>query len=133
MTDPQALETMIATAVERFYRLAEHDPVIGPVFAAAIADWPGHLQVVRDFWSKILLGTERYQGNPFQAHAGMTLAPALFDRWLELFAAVAAATLPPAEAAKALAQARHMRACLQGGTCDHRPRRIVPQRAATRA
>ena len=125
MTDAQALEDMIATAVDRFYQLAGRDPVIGPVFAASVGDWPGHLAVVRDFWSKVLLGTERYQGDPFKAHGGMTLEDRHFDRWLDIFAQVAGETLPAEAAGRAMDQARHMRRCLQGGRCDHRPRRVA--------
>ncbi len=125
MTDAQAQEDMIATVVDRFYHLAGQDPIIGPIFAGAVGDWPDHLRIVRDFWSKILLATERYQGDPFKAHAGMTLEPRHFDRWLDIFAQVAAELLPADMAAKAMAQAQHMRQCLQGGSCDHGPRRIT--------
>ena len=124
MTDP-ALEQMITAVVERFYHIAGDDPVIGPVFANRVADWPGHHRVVADFWSKILLGSDRYRGDPFQAHAGMTLEPRHFDRWLEILAEVSAEILPPDLTARAMAQARHMRQCLEGGSCDHRPRRIT--------
>ena len=124
MTDTLAVEDMITAVVDRFYRIAEQDPVIGPVFAGTVGDWPGHLQIVRDFWSQILLGTSRYQGDAFKAHAGMTLEPRHFDRWLEILAQVAGEILPPDLAAKAMAQANHMRQCLQGGTCDHKPHLI---------
>jgi len=125
MIDAQALETKIATVVERFYQIAEQDPVIGPVFADKVGDWPGHLQVVRDFWSQILLGTHRYQGDAFKAHDGMSLEPHHFDRWLAILAQVANEELPPVLAAKAMAQATHMRQCLQsGGGGPHKPHLI---------
>lgn len=125
MTDAQELEGMIAIAVERFYQLADQDPVIGPVFARSVGNWPRHLTVVGDFWSKILLGTGRYQGDPFKAHAGMALEPTFFDRWLAIFDRVAAETLPAWAAEKSMDQALHMRQCLEGGKCDQRPRRIA--------
>ena len=125
MTHAQDLEDKIAVAVERFYDVAGQDPTIGPFFAGAVHDWPAHLAVVRDFWSKILLGTERYQGDPFKAHEGMKLEPVFFTRWLEIFAQVAGEILPPEAAAKAMAQAQHMSQCLQGGRCEGAPRRIT--------
>jgi len=125
MTDAQAVEDMITTVVERFYQIAAEDPVIGPVFAAKVGDWPGHLEVVRDFWSQILLGTQRYQGDAFQAHAGMGLEPRHFDRWLDILAQVAGEVLPAELAAKVMDQANHMRQCLQGGSCDHKPHLIT--------
>lgn len=109
-------EEALAELTQRFYDKAEADPLLGPVILAAIpTERRGqHFAVFADFWSAMLLGTERYGGNAFTAHAGLTLEAAHFDRWLEIFAEVAAETLPPELAARALAQAKHMSGCLQG-------------------
>ena len=37
-------EPAIAALVERFYSKARRDPMIGPVFNAAVEDWDTHLR-----------------------------------------------------------------------------------------
>ena len=54
--------------VRQFYARAIEDELIGPVFRRAVADWEHHFETIRNFWSKTLLGTSRYTGNPFSAH-----------------------------------------------------------------
>jgi hemoglobin len=78
----------VSTLVERFYELAQGDPVLGPVFASRIADdaWPQHLAKMKAFWSTVLLGTAKYRGDPMTAHrliAGIHREH--FARWLALF------------------------------------------------
>ncbi|WP_232631003.1 group III truncated hemoglobin [Methylobacterium sp. Leaf118] len=91
-------EAALAAFLDAFYAKVRRDPLIGPVFAARIAeaDWPHHMARVTDFWSSVLLRTGRYQGNPFGRHRGIAgLAPNHFDRWLALFEATAAESFPP--------------------------------------
>ncbi len=81
-------EDDIAAVVDAFYSKVRADPVLGPVFGRAIADeaWPQHLDVIRDFWSSMMLKSGRYQRNPFSAHLRVEgMRPELFDRWLALF------------------------------------------------
>ena len=61
-------EEALDRLIRAFYAAARKDPLIGPVFAGAVADWDHHYQVVHDFWSQTLLGTTRYSGFPFTAH-----------------------------------------------------------------
>jgi hemoglobin len=42
-------EPAILDLVRRFYGKARRDPVIGPVFDAAVADWDEHFEKLRDF------------------------------------------------------------------------------------
>jgi len=114
-------EDALAELTLRFYEIADADPLLGPVIRAAIpTEKRGeHFATFRDFWSGMLLGSERYSGNAFAAHANLTLEPAHFQRWLEIFAQVAADILPPETAERALAQARHMSECLQGKSSHH--------------
>jgi hemoglobin len=79
----------IRLLVDRFYAKVRRDEELGAIFARAIADedWPAHLSTMRDFWSSIMLTSGRYHGNPVAAHRRVEgLTPALFDRWLTLFA-----------------------------------------------
>lgn len=99
-------EAQVRALVRGFYDLVRADPLLGPLFDLAIADWETHLVQIEDFWSLILCGSDRYHGCVMGAHRGMRLAPAHFDRWLALFGQSAAATLPPAGRNRAMGVAR---------------------------
>jgi truncated hemoglobin YjbI len=101
--------------VRHFYARAMQDDLIGPVFGNAVADWDHHFSIIRDFWSKTLLGTARYAGNPFSAHIRLHLQPEFFDRWLDLFRLTAREQLPPTAADRAIAKVEHMSSCFQAG------------------
>ncbi len=74
-----------------------------PIFNDAIADWPAHLEKLTAFWSSVMLTSGRYKGNPVAAHVKHRdrIEPALFQRWLALWARTTAEVMPP-EAAAAL-------------------------------
>ena len=113
--DALASEEAIGLCVRSFYARAQKDPLLAPVFAASIADWEHHLKKIQDFWSRALLGTERYSGFPFPAHLQLPVEPEHFSRWMALFEATAQETLSPALAEKAVEKARHMSTCFQAG------------------
>jgi truncated hemoglobin YjbI len=108
-------EDELGALVREFYRHAGVDPLIGPIFARAIHKWDEHHQVVQDFWSRTLLRTARYSGNPFGPHRGLNLTPEHFDRWIEVFAAAARKVLQPSAAERAIAKVEHMSTCFQAG------------------
>ena len=93
-------EDTIRRQVHTFYGRVREDPMLGPVFNEAIADWDEHLAKLTDFWSSVLLGTGRFRGSPMAAHARR---PAIrdehFARWLALFEATAREVCPPEAAA----------------------------------
>lgn len=117
MTHPfeTTTEAAIAELVERFYGRARADPLLAPVFATAVSDWEIHLRIIVDFWSRTLLGTDRYHGYPYQVHAQLPLKPEHFDRWLELFRQAAAEVLPATDAARAVGRAEHMAESFKAG------------------
>lgn len=86
---PAALdEAMIRDVVHAFYAEVRRDPLIGPIFDRAIApdEWPGHLDKLCDFWSGMLLRTDRYGGRPLPPHLRIPgLGEEHFRRWLSLF------------------------------------------------
>jgi hemoglobin len=83
---PAANEIGIATLVDRFYDKVRADKELGPVFNAAIHDWITHKQILRDFWSSIVLRSGRYHGNPMGVHRALPAFPQqLFHRWLALW------------------------------------------------
>jgi hemoglobin len=61
-------ETMIDRLVRGFYARVREDALLGPVFAARIADWDPHLQRMCAFWSSVALLTGRYHGRPTEKH-----------------------------------------------------------------
>jgi hemoglobin len=108
-------EEAIAACVREFYAKARKDDLLGPIFNAHVVDWDTHLRVITNFWSKTLLGTDRYNGSPFVVHAKLPVELEHFDRWLGLFAQTAKAVLPPDLAEKAVAKANHMAASFKAG------------------
>jgi hemoglobin len=114
-TKPADAEVAIANCVREFYAKARADALLGPVFNAKVDDWDVHLRVVANFWSKALLGTDRYNGSPFVVHAHLPVELEHFSRWLVLFEETVKATLPNDLAVKALAKANHMAASFKAG------------------
>jgi hemoglobin len=78
-------EPGISALVGQFYGKARRDPLIGPMFESAVADWDEHLNKLCDFWSSVMLTTGRYKGNPMAAHLRQPIEPGFFDRWLGLW------------------------------------------------
>lgn len=97
--DEQGLRRLVAL----FYARVRHDAELGPIFNDAVTDWPEHLEKLTNFWSSVMLTSGRYKGNPVAAHLKHRdrIAPALFERWLALWASTTAEVMPP-EAAAAL-------------------------------
>jgi hemoglobin len=83
--------------VAMFYMgIRQHD-VLGPIFAAHIADdaWPEHEVKIAAFWRNAILKERSYSGNPMRVHMQTSdVQPAHFADWLALFDEVLAAQLP---------------------------------------
>ena len=129
-TERAAIENAISDCVQRFYAKGLADPLLGPVFSA-IPDLPGHLDIIKNFWSRSLLGTERYQGHPYPVHTSLRIEPEHFRRWLDLFIESARETLPNLQADQAVAKASHMAECFEAGLspftgADGKPSRLPP-------
>lgn len=91
----QTIEDSLEPALRRFYDKVKADDLVGPVFARAVHDWDAHIKVMVDFWSRALLGTERYHGQPFAPHVPLRIGQAHFERWLALWKEATAETMPP--------------------------------------
>lgn len=93
-------EELIGTLVEEFYAAVRKDELLGPVFAARIADWTEHLAKLREFWSSVVLMTGRYKGRPMPVHAAIAeISDMHFERWLAIFRETARNVCPPQAAA----------------------------------
>jgi hemoglobin len=96
----------IDALVDRFYAKVREDAQIGPVFDAAIDDWPSHLELLKGFWATVLLGAGEYTGNPMAKHLMLPLEPAHFRRWLALFAETAGEVMAPDDAQVVIAKSQ---------------------------
>ena len=105
---PLVSEAEIARLVHVFYGRVRADALIGPIFEANVADWDLHLANLCDFWSSLTRRTRRYDGRPLRPHFRLGLAPAHFDRWLDLFERTAREVLPPPAAALFVDRARRI-------------------------
>lgn len=115
----------IAALVERFYTDARQDPLLGPVFAAAVQDWPHHLAALTGFWAAQLRGRGSYRGQPMAVHRALAqgsgsarLTEPMFDRWLALWQAATRATMPPEDAARLQARAAAIAQALRAAVAD---------------
>jgi len=89
MTDPLFPPAELRTLVERFYERARADGLLGPVFEAAVSDWPAHFDMLTHFWSMVMNGPRPdvpvFKGRPLPKHMALPLRRAHFDRWLDLW------------------------------------------------
>ena len=80
--------SQIAGLVDRFYDKVCVDPLLGPVFNAAVHDWDEHKRTLTAFWSSVALRANSYRGNPMAVHR---MQPGIraehFVRWLSLWQA----------------------------------------------
>lgn len=111
-------EALIQRLVHAFYRRVREDPLLGPVFAARIADWDPHLARMCEFWSSVMLMSGRYHGAPMPKHAVLPVDAAHFDRWLELFGQTAQLVCPPAAAQRFIDRARLIARSLEMGVAN---------------
>lgn len=94
---PCCSEAEVERLVHDFYAAVRVDPLLGPVFARHVHDWPAHMARLVDFWSSLLRGTQRYSGAPMGLHMAMAgLDESLFRRWLLLFGQTTATLDNPA-------------------------------------
>jgi len=79
-------EAFISRLVDAFYGRVRVHERLGPIFDAAIDDWPEHLAKLKQFWASVALNAGTYEGRPMQAHLRLaTIEPAHFGEWLYLF------------------------------------------------
>ncbi len=103
-------EAEIAAVVDLFYDRVRTDAMLGPIFNAAVGDWPHHLDRLRAFWSSVMLTSGRYKGNPLAAHLphASEMTEAAFTRWLDLWRATTNELLSAAAAQAMQAKAERI-------------------------
>ena len=120
-------ETMLKRLVHTFYDRVRLDPLLAPVFAEHITDWPTHLAKLEDFWSSVALMTGRYHGAPMPKHLPLPVEQAHFDRWLALFRQSAEEICPPEGAAWVIERAERIAASIHTNIQVDRHRRGYSQ------
>jgi hemoglobin len=109
-------EIEIPALLETFYARVRSDALLGPLFNAAIDDWPAHLNRLADFWSSVMLMSGRYKGRPMAVHLRHlgAITPPMFDRWLELWTETTRQSLSSSDAAAMQGKAARIGASLKG-------------------
>ena len=108
-------EAMIERLVRSFYARVREDEVLGPIFAAKIADWEPHLEKMFAFWSSVALMSGRYHGRPMAKHLPLPIDARHFDRWLDLFRKTAHDICPTAAAERFVLLSRRIAESLELG------------------
>lgn len=110
-------EESIRVLVDTFYDGVRRDDVLAPVFEQALhGDWAGHLPRMYDFWSTVLLGSSRFQGNVFGKHMALAgIGREHFVRWLSLFKSTVTQVFAGQAAAEILLVADRIAGSLQLG------------------
>ncbi|WP_276719980.1 group III truncated hemoglobin [Pseudooceanicola nitratireducens] len=101
-------EPTLTTLVHRFYDRIQQDPMLGPIFATKITDWPPHLDRMVAFWSSVALMTGRYHGAPVPKHMHLPVDDSHFDHWLSLFEDTARKVCTPEGAAHVIERAHRI-------------------------
>ena len=113
-------EAMIERLVRAFYGKIRKDPMLGPMFAARIADWDSHLQRMCAFWSSVALMSGRYSGDPMTRHLPLPVDSRHFDHWVALFTETAGEVCPPAAAEHFILRAERIAQSLELGMAGQR-------------
>jgi len=127
MQEPSQLDpARIASLVDRFYGKVRLDPLLGPVFNAAVEDWDEHQRTLTSFWCSVALRANSYRGNPMAVHRTQPAIRAEhFERWLALWHSTTRELLDEADAAVMLEHAERIGRSLRLGM--GLPERLAPR------
>ncbi len=76
-------ENDIELLINSFYNKVQKSEVLAPFFLHV--NWQHHLPRMIHFWSFVLLGTQGFTGNVFDAHTKKHIKETHFTAWLALF------------------------------------------------
>ena len=125
---PDDIERLVAV----FYDRIRAHPMLGPVFARAIApedgpEWRAHEAKIAAFWRNAIGIDRSYDGSPMQVHvANPDVMPGMFSAWLELFESTARDVLTPQQADSMTALATRIGASLRYGVTQRGQVRGAP-------
>ena len=75
----------LAKLLRYFYADVRQHQLIGPIFNKQISDWPEHLELIGNFWTRLTGGPSNYSGNVPGKHILLGLSPIHFQAWLKLW------------------------------------------------
>lgn len=115
--------TEIHNLVVHFYREIAFDPILDPIFEeVAEVDWAIHMPRLTNYWCRVLLGENSYDGMLLAAHQHVhrleAFEPVLFDRWYELWVDSIEEHWAGPNAEKAKSHAAHIMTFLARRLCD---------------
>lgn len=85
-TDQSLSRADLARLVDCFYERIQVHPELGPIFNAAVDDWPEHKALLTSFWASVVLGEGSFRGNPMAVHRALPdIRAHHFDQWLLLW------------------------------------------------
>lgn len=99
--------------LHHFYADVRQHQVIGPIFNQRIHDWPGHLQIIGEFWARQTGGPSAYPGGMAAKHLPLDLTRAHFLHWLQLWEFNCHRNLRAPEAGEMIQLARRLAENLQ--------------------
>ncbi|MEO1107195.1 MAG: group III truncated hemoglobin [Pseudomonadota bacterium] len=118
---------LIDAQVRAFYARVRTHPVLGPVFAQHVNDWPAHEEKIASFWRNAIMYERCYDGNPQRVHSERSeVKPEMFTHWLDLFEEVATQTLPSETATPWVALARRIGVGMKAGVQSARQPKDAP-------
>jgi hemoglobin len=83
---PSEVGELAEDAIRHLVAKVRADRELAPIFERAIGNWGTHLATMHDFWSSVMLTSDRYKGNHVAVHLRLEgIEPQLFGRWLALF------------------------------------------------
>jgi hemoglobin len=107
-------DNLIAAVVDAFYGRIRADPMLGPIFATSVDDWPAHIEKLTRFWSSVLMMSGQYKGSPLQKHLALpNLSATHFRLWLRLFHETLAELCTPEQASLFGSRAERIAASFQ--------------------
>lgn len=108
----------IKLLVDVFYKKVLPDPVIGFIFTDIVKlSLENHMPIMYSFWGSVLLGENKYSGNPMTKHIELDKKVALtnthFERWLFLWEQTVRELFEGEKANEAIVRAKNIAAIMQ--------------------
>ena len=85
--DKDSINKLVVT----FYTRVLKNEKLAPFFIEHLGEdlnshkWDGHMQLLTQFWTTVMTGSDDYNGFPFPPHAHMGLDKEAFENWIEVF------------------------------------------------
>ncbi len=106
----------LGVLVRNFYLSLQTDPILGPIFARHVKDWPAHYATLTEFWALQTGGPAAYGGKLLQTHHALGLRPEFYEVWLAQWRRSCRLHFDDPEAGEMIALAKRLAGRMQAGT-----------------